>query len=89
MIGFTIVYDLFSNDGGITTSLTETSKPRVMTISTGNGSMLITATQNVPVKITSVNGLNVDSFNMNAGEQRQVNLPSGIYIVNNTKILVK
>ena len=89
MIGFTIVYDLFSDDGGITTSLTETSKPRVMTISTGNGSMLITATQNVPVKITSVNGLNVDSFNMNAGEQRQVNLPSGIYIVNNTKILVK
>lgn len=89
MIGFTIVYDLFSDDGGITTSLTETSKPRVMTITTGNCSMLITATQNVPVKITSINGLNVDSFNMNAGEQRQVNLPSGIYIVNNTKILVK
>lgn len=89
MIGFTISYDLFSDNGGITTSLTETSKPKVMTITTSKGSMLITAAENVPVKIMSVNGLNVDSFNMNAGEQRQVNLPSGIYIVNNTKILVK
>ena len=87
--GFNIIYDLFSDDGGITTSLTETSKPRVMTITTSKGSMLITATENVPVNIKSVNGLSVDSFNMNAGEQRQVNLPSGIYIVNNTKILVK
>ena len=89
MLGFYVMYDLFSDDGGITTSLTETSKPRVMTITTSNGSMLITATQDVPVKIMSVNGLSIDSFNMNAGEQRQVNLPSGIYIVNNTKILVK
>lgn len=89
MLGFYVMYDLFSDDGGITTSLTETSKPRVMTITTSNGSMLITATENVPVNIKSVNGLSVDSFNMNAGEQRQVNLPSGIYIVNNTKILVK
>ena len=87
--GFNILYDLFSDDGGITTSLTETSKPRVMTINTSKGSMLITATENIPVTIMSVNGLSVDSFNMNAGEQRQVNLPSGIYIVNNTKILVK
>ena len=87
--GFNILYDLFSDDGGITTSLTETSKPRVMTINTSKGSMLITATENVPVNIKSVNGLSVDSFKMNAGEQRQVNLPSGIYIVNNTKILVK
>lgn len=89
MLGFYVMYDLFSDDGGITTSLTETYKPRVMTITTSNGSMLITATQDVPVKIMSVNGLSIDSFNMNAGEQRQVNLPSGIYIVNNTKILVK
>jgi hypothetical protein len=89
MIGFTFVYDLFSGDGGITTSLTETSKPKVMTITTSNGTMLITATENVPVNIKSVNGLSVDSFKLKAGEQKQVNLPSGIYIVNNTKILVK
>jgi hypothetical protein len=89
MIGFYVMYDLFSDNGGITTSLTETSKPRVMTITTSNGSMLITATENVPVNIKSVNGLSIDNFNMNAGEQRQVNVPSGIYIVNNTKILVK
>jgi hypothetical protein len=89
MIGFNIVYDLFSDNGGITTSLTETSKPRVMTINTGNGSMLINATENIQVKIMSANGVNVDSFYMNAGEQKQVSLPSGIYIVNNTKIIVK
>ncbi len=89
MIGFNIVYDLFSDNGGITTSLTETSKPRVMTINTGNGSMVITATENIQVNIMGANGVSVDSFNMNAGEQRQVNVPSGIYIVNNTKILVK
>ena len=89
MTGFSIVYDLFSDDGGITTSLTETSKPKVMTISTDRGSMLISAKENIQVQIMSANGVNVDSFDMNTGEQRQVNLPSGIYIVNNTKILVK
>lgn len=89
MTGFTIIYDLFSDDGGITTSLTETSKPRVMTISTDRGSMLISAKENIQVNILSANGVNVDAFQMNAGEQRQVNVPSGIYIVNNTKILVK
>ena len=89
MTGFTIIYDLFSDDGGITTSLTETSKPKVMTISTDKGSMLISAKENIQVNILSANGVNVDAFQMNAGEQRQVNVPSGIYIVNNTKILVK
>lgn len=89
MIGFNIAYDLFSDNGGITTSLTETSQPKVMTISTGNGSMLINATENIQVKIMSANGVNVDGFYMNAGEQKQVSLPSGIYIVNNTKIIVK
>lgn len=89
MTGFSIVYDLFSEDGGITTSLTETSKPKVMTINTGNGSMVITATEDIQVNIMGANGVSVDNFNMNAGEQRQVNVPSGIYIVNNTKILVK
>ena len=89
MTGFIILYDLFSDDGGITTSLTETSKPMVMTISTDKGSMLISAKENIQVNILSANGVNVDAFQMNAGEQRQVNVPSGIYIVNNTKILVK
>lgn len=89
MTGFSILYDLFSDDGGITTSLTETSKPKVMTISTDRGSMLISAKENIQVNILSASGVNVDAFQMNAGEQRQVNVPSGIYIVNNTKILVK
>ncbi len=89
MIGFNFVYDLFSDNGGITTSLTETYKPKVMTITTEKGSMLINAKENIQVKILSANGVNVDGFYMNAGEQRLVNVPSGIYIVNNTKILVK
>lgn len=89
MLGFEIGYDLFSDNGGITTSLTETSQPKVMTINTGKGSMLIKATENIQVKIMSANGVNVDGFYMNAGEQKQVNLPAGIYIVNNTKIIVK
>lgn len=89
MTGFSILYDLFSDDGGITTSLTETSKPMVMTISTDKGSMLINAKENIQVNILSANGVNVNAFQMNAGEQKQVNVPSGIYIVNNTKILVK
>ena len=89
MTSFIILYDLFSGDGGITTSLTETSQPKVMTISTDKGSMLINAKENIQVNIMSANGMNVDGFYMNAGEQKQVSLPSGIYIVNNTKILVK
>ena len=89
MAGFIISYDLFSDNGGITTSLTDISKPKVMTINTGNSSMVITASEDIQVKIMGANGVSVDSFNMNAGEQRQVNVPSGIYIVNNTKILVK
>ncbi len=86
---FEILYDEPLSNFGIATDITSARPSGPLTISTGNGSMLINATENIQVKIMSANGVNVDGFYMNAGEQKQVSLPAGIYIVNNTKIIVK
>ena len=87
MSGFEIVYDQYFD--GFTTDIMNASKPRVMTITTSKGTILISAVEDVNVTIMSSNGMKVGSFQMNAGEQKLVSLPSGVYVVNNTKIIVK
>lgn len=86
---FEILYDEPLNNFGIATDIISARPTGPLTITTGKAFMLIKAAEDVQVKISSVNGVNVGEFYMNTGEQKQISLPSGIYIVNNTKIIVK
>lgn len=55
----------------------------------GHGTLTITAAKDMTASIRAINGQTVTTLNMQAGDTRQVNVPSGVYLVNGVKVLVK
>lgn len=53
------------------------------------GNMTLTATKAQEVTIYSSNGSTAAKIYMQGGDSKTVNLPSGLYVVNNVKIIVK
>lgn len=60
-----------------------------MMIETGKGYMAITTNTDRTVSIYGISGLNINNVSTHAGERTTVNMPSGIYVVNGAKIVVK
>ena len=58
-------------------------------IRSDKGSMTLTATRAQEVTIYSANGICVAKVNMQGNDTQTVNMPSGVYVVNNVKIAVK
>lgn len=90
MKGFYISYDLDEmEDAGFITRLEELGTKADMMIRSGKGFITITATADQKFTIRSLSGMTLRNVNVNAGNTTTVNLPAGIYLVNNTKITVK
>ena len=90
MKGFIISYDLDDMESmGITTELDEVGTKADLMIRSDRGMLIISANRDQDVCIRSINGVAIKDVNMNAGDTKTVSLPSGIYLVNNVKILVK
>lgn len=90
MQGFYISYNLDEmEDAGFTTGLEELGTKADMMIRSGKGFITITTTADQKFTIRTINGLTLRNVSVNAGSTTTVNLPAGIYIVNNTKITVK
>ena len=90
MKGFYISYNLDEmEDAGFTTGLEELGTKADMMIRSGKGFITITTTADQKFTIRAINGLTLHNVSVNAGSTTTVNLPAGIYIVNNTKITVK
>lgn len=71
---------------GIDTPLATQADLRV---ASGKGRLTITSTVSQDVRIISASGALVRRMDMQAGQTQTVLLPAGIYIINNTKIIVK
>ena len=90
MNGFFISYDLDEmEDAGFATRLEQLGTKADMMIRSGKGFITITATADQKFMIRTLNGMAVKNVGVNAGNTTTVNLPAGIYLVNNTKITVK
>ena len=90
MNGFYISYDLDDMESaGFTTGLEELGTKADMMIRSGKGFITITTTADQKFTIRTINGLTLRNVSVKAGSTTTVNLPVGIYIVNNTKITVK
>lgn len=55
----------------------------------GKGTLTITSASDQNVLITSISGVNVHNMKMNGGDSQTIAVPSGVYIVNGTKVVVK
>lgn len=84
---FDIVYDKIYDP--VVTDIARVSQPTNLSVATGHGFIMLTANEDVHVNIANLNGFNVASFNMSAGDQNAIELPAGIYLVNKTKVIVK
>ena len=90
MNGFYISYDLDDMESaGFATRLEQLGTKADMMIRSGKGFITITATADQKFNIRTLNGMAVKNVGVNAGNTTTVNLPAGIYLVNNTKITVK
>ncbi len=90
MKGFYISYDLDEMESaGFATRLEQLGTKADMMIRSGKGFITITATADQKFMIRTLNGMAVKNVGVNAGNTTTVNLPAGIYLVNNTKITVK
>ena len=71
---------------GIDDVLNNTADLKVVS---GRGTLTLTSAKDQAVTITALNGARVNKVSLSAGETRTVSLPAGVYILNNTKIIVK
>lgn len=58
-------------------------------IAAGQGIIIIKANADIDMRITDTAGVNVARLVLNAGEQKTINLPAGVYIVNRRKVIVR
>jgi hypothetical protein len=90
LMGFYISYDLDEMESaGFATRLEQLGTKADMMIRSGKGFITITATADQKFTIRSLNGMTFKNVSVNGGTTTTVNLPAGIYLVNNTKITVK
>lgn len=88
MPGFYISYDLDEMESA-TTGLEGLGTKADMMIRSGRGFITITATADQKFAIRTLNGMIFKNVSVSGGNTITVNLPAGIYIINNTKITVK
>ncbi len=58
-------------------------------VSTGKGQLTLHADQALQARICNINGQNVTSIQLKAGETRTISVASGIYLINGTKVMVR
>ena len=89
MNSFDISFDEIQKPSGIATGLDEVGTKADLMIRSEKGMLIISASRDQDVNIRSINGVAIKDVNINAGDTKTVGLPSGIYLVNNVKIIVK
>ena len=93
---FNILYDMektapdaiVSDDAGIIDGIGNI-QGKDFTITQGKGFLVVSANKDINVSIKGINGMNVLNAKMKAGEQRIVSVPTGVYMVNKTKIGIR
>ena len=86
---FDISFDEYLGNYGIATGVTDVENVVDLMVRPGSGCMTITAVREQDVNIYTANGIRKERLSMQDGETRIVNMPAGIYIVNNVKVIVK
>ncbi len=75
--------------GGNTTDIRENSIEKNLAIFVGNGEVILDSNYDTRVSIYKVGGMLVTNTNIQNGMQKHITLPSGLYIINGTKVAVK
>ena len=80
---------MFSYGVEETDGVSDIAKRIDLAVQSGKGYVRITAGKDANVRVSTLNGMQMAKEQMYAGDTRTINLPSGIYIINGMKIIVK
>ncbi len=80
---------IFNDEIGETDAIAEMPKRVDLAVRSGKGYLSMISAIDQTVNVRTLNGMSVGELNMRAGDNRSINLPAGIYLVNNVKIIVK
>jgi len=86
---FEIVYDEFNENEGLITGITDVRSRGPLSVVTGHGNMMLTSTEDINVTVCNIKGTVVANLKITAGEQQNINVPAGVYLVNKKKVIVK
>lgn len=86
---FEIVYDELDENEGLITGITTARSHGPLTVVTGHGYMTLTSSEDINVTVYNIKGAMVANMKMSAGEQQNINVPAGVYLVNKNKVIVK
>lgn len=89
MVKFRIVFGENDDDDTTGIGISEVQRNSNLAIIPGDGYITIMAKADSNVAIHTVNGMTVEKCNLRAGETRTVAMPSGIYVINGVKMVVK
>lgn len=84
MVSFDVTFDSDEIDG-----IAEIASRPDMLVKTGKGVITVGSATDNQVRIYGLNGVNVISDNLNSGDERTYTVPSGVYVVNGVKVIVK
>ena len=76
-------------NNGETTGVETAADSRQLAFATATHTLYVRAYADVCVEVHSLSGQRVCTLHLNAGEQRAIDLPAGVYLVNGEKVLVK
>ena len=80
---------MFSYGSEETDGISDIAKRIDFALQSGKGYLQIISGKDANVRINSLNGMQIATEQMSAGDTRTINLPSGVYIVNGMKVIVK
>ncbi len=80
---------LFSYGSEETDGISDIAKRIDFAVQSGKGYIQITSGRDSDVRVFTLNGMQIAEEQMSAGDTRIINLPSGVYIVNGMKVIVK
>jgi hypothetical protein len=86
MATFDIVFGENNNDA---TGIDAVKSASDLAVTTGNGTITFFARTAQTVRVYASSGLRVASVTLKSGDTRTLTVPSGLYVINGTKIIVK
>ena len=84
-------FDLIFEEGMVDTpdGINSLTRNADLMVTAGKGTITLASTIDQDVRVNSLNGILINNACLQSGEMRTINVPSGIYVVNGVKIIVK
>lgn len=87
LAAFDIIFD--EGMGDTPDGISSLTRNADLMVTAGKGTITLASTINQDVRVNSLNGMLINNACLQSGEMRTINVPSGIYVVNGVKIIVK